>query len=244
MSAGQAPPRRRRPSPRRGDVQSLGGPWRRAAGLGAPRCCCSCWRRRWEAKRRRRSRGRRGSAGTSSAITTRAGRCTPGRRPGCPSPTTRCTSARPRVGGGRGRGCGAAGPGRGCARSALGAAERGGGGGSATSGGARGPGPCPSLSPAFPQPCLPSALPSPRRSAGPAGRARQPGERQGERRGRRAPAAPSRPPFVSCSPPPSHGFPRGPRFQKWRTSSGKRFTGCPGMLCACSAPETMNGLLS
>lgn len=96
----------------------------------------------------------------------------------------------------------------------------------------------------FPQPCLPSALPSPRRSAGPAGRARQPGERQGERRGRRAPAAPSRPPFVSCSPPPSHGLPRGPRFQKWRTSSGKRFTGCPGMLCACSAPETMNGLLS
>lgn len=184
--AGQAPPHRRRPSPRRGDVQWLGGPWRRAAGPGpgAPRCCCSCWQRRWEARRRRRSRDRRGSAGTSSAITTRAGRCTPGRRPGCPSPTTRCTSARPRVGAGRGRGWGRGGdvP----AVRSLGAAERG-GGGSATSGGARGlPGP------SHPRPAVPAASGRPRRA--------------GEREGRGGPA-PSRAASPSWSPPPPQGCP-------------------------------------
>uniref|UniRef100_A0A8V0XIF6 thioredoxin-dependent peroxiredoxin n=1 Tax=Gallus gallus TaxID=9031 RepID=A0A8V0XIF6_CHICK len=68
-------------APRGGDVHSIGGPWRRLGGgrgrgSGAARCCwpCCCTGR-WG--RRRRSRGRRGSAGTSSATTTRGDRSTP-----------------------------------------------------------------------------------------------------------------------------------------------------------------------
>lgn len=101
------------PPPLGGDVQRLGGPWRpggggcgrgrgQGRGQGAAPCWWPCWRY-WRCAarpRRRRTRGRLGSAGTSSATTTPEDRSTPGRRRACPSPTTRCTSARPRVGAG------------------------------------------------------------------------------------------------------------------------------------------------
>lgn len=136
------------PPPLGGDVQWLGGPWRpggggcgraagrgRGRGQGAAPCWWPCWRCWRCAARppRRRTRGRLGSAGTSSAITTPEDRSTPGRRRGCPSPTTRCTSARPRVGAGPAGGGGGdeGGGGKGGCTEPIAAV---GGGGAATSG--------------------------------------------------------------------------------------------------------------